>query len=97
MDYAALDGELQAGSATFRKESDHSSGHLTGRYGKAYQQYLLDFMVSKQVYEITSGNRVPVVIDKSSMRYQDDESNEYYLRFKAIESYTNHSVTPDEI
>jgi hypothetical protein len=97
MDYDTLDGELQSGAALFRKESDHSSGFLTGQFAEAYQQYLLDFLISNQVYEITNGTRVPVVIAQGSMRYEDDESNQYFVRFRAIESYLNHSFTPDVI
>jgi hypothetical protein len=97
MNYETLDGELEASGATFRKQSDNSTGFMTGSFGLAYQQYLLDFLISPKVYDITNGVRVPVVIDSGSMRYKDDDSYQYYLRFKAIESYTNHSFTPDKI
>lgn len=97
MNYEALDGELAADGASFQKKSDISSGYLTGKSGLQYQQYLLDFLISPEVYEITNGTRIPVVIKADSMPYKDDDSYEYFIRFSAIEAYNNHSFTPDSI
>jgi hypothetical protein len=97
MDYNALDGELEVNESVFQKVSDHSTGFLKGSYGKEYQQSLLDFMNSRRVFEITSGQRVPVLVDKATVRYSEDESNEYYLRFTVQEAYVNHSYTPDGV
>jgi len=97
MDYDALDGELQAGNAVFRKETEGSTGYLTGRYAKEHKQYLLDFLASSQVYDITNGNRVPVIIEGGTYLYQDDDRYDHYARFRAIEGYNNHSFSPDEV
>jgi len=96
MDYNALDGELEVNDSVFQKVSDYSTGFLKGSYGKEYQRALLDFMNSRRVYEVTTGQRVPVIVEKATMRYTEDESNEYYLRFSLQEAYINHSFTPDE-
>jgi hypothetical protein len=97
INYEALAGELQADGALFQKKSDVSTGYLTGKSSKEWQQYLLDFHMSPEVYEITNGNRVPVVIKSDSMTYSDDDSFERYTRFVAYEAYNNHSFTPDVI
>jgi hypothetical protein len=95
MDYNALDGELEVNNSTYQRSGSYSSGYLKGVYGKEYQQALLDFMNSRRVYDITSGTRVPVIVEKASLRLAQDDSEEYFIRFSTQEAYVNHSYTPD--
>lgn len=97
MSYSSLDGELEVNNSTFQKNGNYSTGYLKGRYAKEYQQSLLDFMNSRRVFEITNGIRVPVIVQKSELRFTEDNSSEYFLRFSLQEAYINHSFTPDQV
>ncbi len=93
-DYSATDGQFQSGDKTLQARSRYSSGWITGRYAQLWLEYMQDFMLSNQVYEITGGQRVPVIIQSRSMPLKPDRDNKRFVRFEVIEAYNEHSYTP---
>jgi hypothetical protein len=94
--YAALDGEFVSNSITIQGKHSFSSGFVKDRYAEQWHDYLVDFLRSPIVYDITSGTRVPVVITGGSHEKADQDYTRY-IQFEAKPAYEDESYTPDSI
>lgn len=93
-DYQPLDGEYETYRALNRRVANVSTGFMVDKYTHLWFQ---DFALSRRVFDITSGERVPVTIDTSRLKLPKDKDYEYYHRFKALESYEDESFTPQSV
>lgn len=89
--YSLETGQYKRSFAMFYNAQEVSTGHIT----KKQADYLQDLLISGVVYEITSGKRVPVIIDTKSFRIFEDGEFRYFLRFKFRSAYNNEVYTPD--
>jgi hypothetical protein len=94
--YEQLDGERTVNFATVQKITEHSTGYLK-TLGADWLAYMEDFLLSKQVYDITNGTRKPIAIEGGSFLVNEDRNYERYVRFKALNSYQDEVYTPNEI
>lgn len=90
VDYSIQTGQFRKSYASFHNEMEVSTGHLT----KQAADYLQELLLSKEVYEITDGIRVPIIIDTDSFRIFSDGDYRYYLRFNYRNAYRNEVYTP---
>ena len=99
MDYNALDGELEVNESYRQQITDHSTGFITGAYAKEYKEYLQDFLLSPRVFDITNGDRVPVIVESGDIVLSNEEDEKYmhYIRFRVQEAYINNSFTPQTL
>jgi len=84
-DYDVLDGEFGMLDPSYQDVYQYSTGYVS----KAEAQYLRTMLISEQLYEVTDGERVPLVLETNSIRIRKDRDNRYYVRFEARESYIN--------
>ncbi len=91
--YAALDGEKAVNNVTRKKKGNYSSGYFTGADSAAWLDYMNDFMLSPQVYEVTDGKRRPVIITDGSIE-SEDQNYKRFFRFTAEDAYDNNVYTP---
>lgn len=95
-DYAALDGEFAVNSVLMEEKKAFSSGFIKEKLAAEWHEYLKDFMISPIIYDITDGQRYPVVITGGS-HVREDQNYERFIRFEAREAYDNDSYTPATI
>jgi hypothetical protein len=95
-DYAALDGELEVNNTTIERSTNFSTGFIKGSLARQWHEYMIDFLNSKRIYNVTTGDRVPVVIT-SADHVTEDQNYEFFVRFDARNAYSNDSFTPSEI
>lgn len=95
--YAQADGERQATNATSRRQGSYSSGLLSGSYAAEWLDYLEDFLLSKQVYEVRGSVLVPVVVNGGVFAMRSDDVYERYIRFTAVDAYQEENYTPKSI
>lgn len=90
--YASQDGEFEVNTSIMSERGNYSSGLVD----KQWHEYLKDFLLSKRVYDVTTGKRIPVAILGSE---HNDEDQDYtrYIRFEARPAYDNTSFTPAQI
>lgn len=88
--YSLQTAQFRKSYASFINETEVSSGHIT----KQAADYLQELLLSKEVYEITDGIRVPVIIDTDSFRIYSDGDYRYHLRFNYRTAYRNEVYTP---
>ncbi len=93
--YAALDGEKQVNNSALQNSTQISTGFFTGRYGAAWRDYMRDFLLSRQVYDVTNGDRKPVIIQGGSYPMGADQLFQFYIRFTAMDAYEDENYTPD--
>jgi hypothetical protein len=91
--YAALDGEMEVNNSTLQEGGSYSSGYLND-YSREWLDYLKDFLLSRRVYDVTDGQRRPVMVQGGNFPTGADQNYERYIRFTAIDSYTDENYTP---
>jgi hypothetical protein len=93
IDYSAIDGEKELNYVVYNRQFDYSSGYFKGKYAKQWRDYMVDFLLSRSVFEIVSGVRKPIVIVNQEIPDADGDY-QYYIRFTVQEGYINDSFTP---
>jgi len=88
--YSPLDGEFESNLTRMRERNSFSSGFLQ----KAWHAYMKDFLLSRRVYDITTGQRVPVNITAGDWQ-AEDQNYLNYIRFEARPAYEDVSYTPE--
>lgn len=91
--YAALAGEKAVNNIIRKKKGNYSSGYFTGDNSAAWLDYMNDFMLSEQVYDITDGKRRPVIITDGNVE-SEDQNYKRFFRFTAEDAYDNNVYTP---
>ncbi|HEY3403898.1 MAG TPA: hypothetical protein VGK59_10955 [Ohtaekwangia sp.] len=94
--YAAMDGEFAVNDISMEEKKSYGSGYITGKLAKQWHEYLKDFLLSPMIYDVTTGQRIPVVISGGN-HLQEDDNYERFIRFEAKPAYNNNSFTPAEI
>ena len=87
--YTALDGEFESNLTRMRARNSFSSGFLQ----KQWHEYMKDFLLSRRVYDITTGQRVPVNITAGEWQ-AEDQNYLSFIRFEARPAYEDVSYTP---
>lgn len=94
--YQALDGEFEVNMAVMSREIDYSSGHIRGANAEQWREYLKDLLLSTRVFDITDGQRLPVVILSAEHRKMDQDYNRF-VRFTAKPAYDDENFTPASV
>lgn len=94
--YAALDGQYINNDVTHNQQRNISSGYIKNRFAKEWHEYMKDFMGSRIVYDVTDGNRYPIVITGGD-HDSEDQNYERFIRVTARDAYDNESFTPADI
>jgi hypothetical protein len=95
--YDALGGEMAAGYKTFIDKSEISTGFFANNYGKQWQEYMKEFMLSRQVYELIGNTRKPVIVMPGNLKYFISQDYEHYARFEIMDVYQDENFTPADI
>ncbi len=94
--YSAIDGEFTVNQVMRQKQTNLSSGYIKNRLAKEWHEYLQDFIGSPVVYDVTDGQRFPVVITDGE-HLTEDQNYERFIRVTTRDAYDNESFTPAEI
>lgn len=94
--YDVNEGELQSNQATLQRSTSHSTGYLLGKYAAQWLDYMDDFLLSPRVYDITDGNRRPIVVAGGNFDKGSDQDYERFVRFTAVDSFEDDSYTPKQ-
>ena len=95
-DYTAADGEFVVNSVTMMQRNSYSSGYIKNKKAAEWHEYMKDFLISTRIFDVTTGQRLPVVIASSSHSKEDQNYNRF-IRFDAKPAYDNESFTPSSI
>lgn len=96
VDYAALDGEMETFGAQLRESSSFSTGYFDDKLAAAWLDYMKDFLLSRQVYDVTDGKRRPILVAGGSYPTGADQDYTRYIRFTAMDSFEDDSYTPKD-
>jgi len=91
--YYASAGEKAVNNVSRKKKGNYSSGYFTGDNSAAWLDYMNDFMLSEQVYEVTDGKRRPVIITDGTVE-SEDQNYKRFFRFTTEDGYDNNVYTP---
>jgi hypothetical protein len=94
-DYDPEEGQYQVHNATLSKMNSYSTGYFEGKYARYMAKYMQELFVSPQVYDVTTGSAVPIIINRNSIQIQDADYR-YFARFEAEDSFKDDVFTPDE-
>lgn len=94
--YESLDGEFSVNTVTIQKKNSYSSGFVKERRTKEWHEYLIDFLRSPIIFDVTSGSRSPVVIT-AGIHERVDQEYARFIQFEAKPSYDDESFTPETI
>jgi hypothetical protein len=94
--YATLDGEFSVNSIQIQKKKSYSSGFIKDLKAKEWHQYLIDFLRSPVIYDVTNGKRSPVVIT-GSKHEQTDQDYTRFIQFDIKPAYDDEVYTPDSV
>jgi len=92
--YSSLDGEREMNDVSLRESDNFSTGYFNDQYGKLWLDYMKDLLLSKRVFDVTDGTRVPVMIQPATYPMGADQNYEYYVRFVAADAYEDENYTP---
>lgn len=95
--YAAADGEMQSAMKTITDSSSISTGYFKGTFAKYWQEYMKEFMLSRQVYELIGTQRKPVMVMPGTLQYFISQDYEHYARFEIMDVYQDENFTPSNI
>lgn len=96
-DYDALEGELETNEVTSQRGFSFSSGYFTGANAREWQEYMRDLVRTTRLYDVTSGARIPLVVETSKFDIDEDQNYERFIRLDVREAYVNENYTPDEV
>jgi hypothetical protein len=91
-DYNPLKGEKQMGESLRVDTASHSSGYFQGANGKAWLEYMKDFLGTTQLFELKGTQRLPLVITGGSLSVED-KNYEYAFQFEVESGFNNTSYT----
>lgn len=94
--YDPLQGEYAVNTVTRQVTRSISSGFVKDKQAEAWHKYLVDFMASPIIYDVTNGKRYPVVVTGGD-HTTADQNYERYIRIEARDAYDNESYTPEDI
>jgi hypothetical protein len=94
--YDPLQGEYAVNTVTRQVSRSISSGFVKDKQAEAWHKYLVDFMASPIIYDVTNGKRYPVVVTGGD-HTTADQNYERYIRVEARDAYDNESYTPQDI
>jgi len=92
--YSATDGQFEMNDAVIRESDNLSSGYFTDQYGKDWLDYMKDLLLSKRVFDVTNGDRLPLKIQPATYPMGADQNYEYFVRFVAGDAYEDENYTP---
>lgn len=91
--YDPLKGEKRMGEALRVDKAKYSSGYFTDELGKAWLDYMKDFMATSQLYELRGTERLPLVITDGHVT-SSDKNYEYAFQFDVENAFDNTQYTP---
>lgn len=92
--YESLQGQFAAGNAENRITTRVSTGFFAGPDSQQWLDYMQEVMLSSRIYDITSGDRVPVINITKKLVIRQNEDNKRFARFDFVNAYADHSYTP---
>lgn len=95
--YAAIDGEFQVNHVTLQQKASYSSGFIKGALAKQWKEYMVDFIKSTDIYDVTTGERLKRVVTTTTMPGEADQEYLRFIRFEALDNYVDENFTPGEI
>jgi hypothetical protein len=90
-------GQYMAGEATKRKGTKVSSGFFSGSLSKKWLDYMQEPAMSRFVFDITDGTRVPLINMTKEAIIARNEDNKRFVRFEFLDAFADQSYTPDDI
>jgi len=94
--YNSIDGEFAVNNNTMDKKNSYSSGHIKDRKAAEWHEYLQDFLLSSRVYDVTTGARIPFVMNAGNYR-KEDQNYQRFIRFEGKPAYDDQSYTPSRL
>lgn len=95
--YKAEDGQFKSGRVSLQDKNSYSTGYITGSLSAEWVEYLKDLLLSKNVFDVTNGNRLPVLITNTTYAAGGDQEYERFLRIETISAYRDECFTPDYV
>jgi hypothetical protein len=90
-------GQYMAGEATKRKGTEVSSGFFSGSLSKKWLDYMQEPAMSRFVFDITDGTRVPLINMTKEAIIARNEDNKRFVRFEFLDAFADQSYTPYDI
>jgi hypothetical protein len=87
--YDVEEGELFISDVSYNDEYEVSTGFIS----QTYLSYLKDMLISKAVFMVENGERIPIIIDARSVKLYEEGDSVFYLRFKFRIGYSNRVLT----
>lgn len=91
--YEPLDGQFDSGEASKQNSYKVSSGYLS----KEWLKYMQDIGLSRKVYDITDGDRVPIINMTKNVIVEQNKDNKRFVRFEFMKAYADQSYTPTDV
>lgn len=95
--YNALDGEFEFNDVTIRESNSFSTGYLKDKKIVEWNDYMKDLLLSRRVFEVTTGTRVPVQIQPATFPIKSDHLYQNFIRFTALDAYQDENYTPKNL
>jgi hypothetical protein len=95
--YKAEDGQFKSGRVSLQDKNSYSTGYITGSLSAEWVEYLKDLLLSKRVFDVTNGKRLPVLITNTTYAAGGDQEYERFLRIETISAYRDECFTPDYV
>ncbi len=92
--YDPDDGQFANGTAFKRNMTKVSSGFYSGVLSAAWLEYMQEVALSKKVFDITTGERIPVINATPQVMVEQDENNKRFARLEFIDAYEDENYTP---
>ncbi len=96
-DYQSDEGQYESGDVAKRRKFSYSTGYLQGQNAADWWEYMQELMMSRKVYDVTNGERKPIVINARSIKTGERTNHKRFVRFEAAESYLDYSYTPENV
>lgn len=94
--YNPLQGQYSVNTVTRQSTRSISSGFIKDKQAEKWHEYMIDFMSTPLLYDVSNGKRYPVVITGGD-HTRADQNYERYIRIDARQAYDNESFTPKDI
>lgn len=94
--YKHTDGEYEQTSVEGQVTREMGSGYFLETNSRGWQLYMRDVMKSTRVYDVTKGQRVPIIITSAELVGPVSRNYKYAARFESIVAYSDEVYTPDE-
>jgi hypothetical protein len=94
--YSALDGQFEVNSVVATKQSGYSSGYFKEHLTKEWHQYMEDFLLTKKLFDVTAGPRIPLTLVSGDL-VVEDQNYERFVRFEVQPSFDSESYSPEDL